>query len=84
MRILQYGCLIGSKVFEDEAPVISFDLQRSHDVLQSSRRYLRLFYSLFNLRRILRYNNKDSKGFLRKMYIFSKFLAFGFYGVDSF
>jgi len=84
MRIIQYGCITLSKFFEDDAPLLSADLLQSHDVIQKSRKYLRILYSVFNLKKILKYHQRDSTSFLRKVYILSKFIVMAYYATDSF
>lgn len=73
-----------SQLVKKEAPLISRDLLTAYYHMRVTRRHMRIFYSVFNLRKIIKSKDKDTKSFLRRLYLVSKICAFLYYAMDTF
>lgn len=80
MRVMEYLCLVAEDYMNPSRDKeISADLIYCHNTIKSNKKLLRILFSLWNLKKILIYQNKDKLQLQKILYIISKSCGIIFY-----
>ena len=80
LRVLEYLSLVAEDYLnQDHNREFSYDMLICYEKIKRARKLLRVFFSLWNLRKILEYHNQDKILFQKICYISSKFCGSVFY-----
>lgn len=84
LRVFEYLTLFSEEYLNpDKEKVFSQDMLYAYKKIKRSRKLLRILFSLWNLRKILEYSNKDKLFFLKWCYLLSKFTGVVFHSLES-
>lgn len=83
LRFVQFGSLFLSEFLNSGIDDLPKAFREMYFDVKGCRRILRMYSGILNLRKILKYQDKDSKGFLKKFYILSKVAACTYFNIDT-